>query len=30
MVIVAVMVDLTVIPDGDSTGDLGFDSYTWW
>ena len=30
MVIVAVMVDLTVIPDGDSSGDGGFDSYTWW
>ena len=28
--IVAVMVDLTVIPDGDSGGDRGFDSYTWW
>ena len=28
--IVAVMVDLTVIPGGDSGGDGGFDSYTWW
>ena len=28
--IVAVMVDLTVIPGGDSAADGGFDSYTWW
>ena len=28
--IVAVMVDLTVIPGGDSGGDGRFDSYTWW
>ena len=28
--IVAVMVDLTVIPGGDSDDYGGFDSYTWW
>ena len=28
--IVAVMVDLTVIPGGDSGSDGGFDSYTGW